>query len=85
MKVEVADLGFPVPNKSCGFCGGKATLNGALQEMNMVLKHRHHKAFQGRGEGGVGVGGRGRLYTYRYTVINQSITRALRWAAVRAV
>ena len=35
MKVEVADLA-PVPNKPCGFCGRKATLNQLKQWPSLI-------------------------------------------------
>ena len=38
MKVEVAVLGSPVPNKPCGLCGRKATLNCSVTELRSCVK-----------------------------------------------
>ena len=38
MKVEVAVLGSPVPNKPSGLCGRKATLNCSVTELRNCVK-----------------------------------------------
>ena len=38
VKVEVAVLGSPVPNKPCGFCGRNATLNCSISELRICVK-----------------------------------------------
>ena len=41
MKVEVAVLGSPVPNKPYGFCGRKATLNSGEKKYSAALFCSH--------------------------------------------